>query len=357
MRPKMRSLYPACIVSILILCGFIPGTLLWGKDRKAPGGKQLASVDGIAITETQARMDGAEELESLELQKLRSKASFAQNEHQILEQAMERLVEEQLIKAEAAKRGITEEELLAKELPLNSSEATSDEIDNFYTANKQRINKPKEEVAPQIGIYLKQQKENDAREAFLKKLENEHKVIRLLQPLRFNVNASERPSLGPAAAPVVLVLFSDYQCPYCKRFSGTLKEVRKQYGDRIRIVFRQFPLTSIHPNAQRAAEAALCAAAQNRFEEMHDSLLQNQNALQEGNLKSRADKLGLDTNAFNACLASARNAALIHEDLRAAASAGVEGTPALFINGRYLNGAQPFEEIAAIIDEELKNRK
>jgi protein-disulfide isomerase len=354
---RMKSIYPAIVVSILIICGFIQGNPLEGKDKKTSGSKQLASIDGIAITETQARMDGAEELESLELQMLRSKASFARSEHQILEQAMERLLEEKLIKAEAAKRGITEEELLAKELPQKSHEATSDEIDAFYTANKQRINKPKEEVAPQIRKYLQQQKEMEARGDFLKRLESEHKVIRLLEPLRYDVNASERPFLGPVAAPVVIVMFSDYQCPYCKSFNVTLKEVRKSYGDRVRIIFRQFPLKSIHPNAQRAAEAALCAAAQNRFEEMHDSLLQSQNALQEENLKNRATKLGLDSKAFNACLASPRNGTLIHEDLRAAAGAGVEGTPALFINGRYLNGVRPYEEVAEIIDEELKAKK
>lgn len=354
----MRSFPSIAVAATLIIVGFLQADMLLpGKERAVPGSKKLASVDGTAITETQARMDGAEDLESLEFQMLRSKAAFERKEHQILEAAMERLVEKKLIKEEAAKRGIPEEELLDKEVDRKIPEVTGMEIDNFYAANKQHIQKSKDEIAPEISKFIKQQKTIDARKAFLKRLEKEHKVVRFLQPLRYKVDAPGRPSLGPASAPVVIVAFTDYQCPYCKRYNAPLKEIRKRYGDKVRMVFRQFPLTSIHPYARRASEAALCAAAQNRFEAMHDSLLGSQSSLQEENLRNRANKLGLDMNAFNSCFASSRNGVLVQEDLRAAASSGVEGTPALFINGRYLNGVYPLEEIASIIDEELKNKK
>jgi predicted DsbA family dithiol-disulfide isomerase len=354
----MRSLFITAAISTVMIAVFFPSPpLLRGKERHASDHKRLASIDGVPITETQVRMEGAADLDSLELQRLRAKAVFARNEHQILEQALERLVEDRLLRTEAARRGITKEELLAKELQQKSQEPTSEEIDAFYEANSQRISKPKEQVAPQIGKYLKQQKESDAKEAFLKRLEKDHQVIRSFEPLRFDVNAAGRPSLGPVSAPVVLVVFSDFQCPYCKSFSVTLKEVLKQYGDKVRLVFRQFPLTSIHSDAQRAANASLCAAAQNRFWEMHDLLFQSQNNLKEQDLRSGAEKLGLDTAAFNACLASTSYGALIREDLRAGAAAGADGTPTLFINGRYLNGVHPYEELAAIIDEELKNKR
>ncbi len=346
------------MAAILLFAGLSSSdAVLWGKERKNPGGKPLASVNGVPITETQARMDGAADLDSLELQMLRSKATLARNEHEILEQAVEHLIEQRLIEAEAAKRGISKDELLAKEIQQNTRDVTPEEIDAFYNANKQRIKKPKEEVAAQIGNFLKEQRAGNAREAFLKKLEKQHQVTRSLEPLRSDVDATGRPSVGPAKAPIVLVLFLDYQCPYCKGFEPTIKEVLKRYGDKVRLVYRQFPLTSIHPYAQRAAEAVLCAAAQNHFSEMHASLIQNQSSLQEENIRGRASKLGLDANAFNTCLSTARYGAMIHEDLRAAAIAGVEGTPTLYINGRYVNGVRPYEEVAAIIDEELAKKK
>jgi protein-disulfide isomerase len=293
-------------------------------------------------------------LESLDLKIAKTKATFAMNEHQILGDAVERLIEEKLLQAEATRQGISKDELLAKEIKQKVQEPTKEENDAFYEENQQRINKPKEEIAAKISEFLKKQQEGDLRQAFIEKLEKDHKVARSFEPLRFSVDAKGSPSLGPATAPVVLVLFSDFQCPYCRGMSTTFKEVSKKYGDKVRLVFRQFPLTNIHPFAQGAAEASLCAAAQSRFWEMHDLLFQNQKSLSVKDLKSYAEKLGLDTAAFNACVDSKRFAPQVREDLRAGASAGTDGTPALYINGRFLNGNRPFEQIAEIVDEELQ---
>jgi predicted DsbA family dithiol-disulfide isomerase len=359
-RCKMRVLSRTMLVVIILLIGsggFPAQKRSRGKEQKPSGMKKMASVDGVAITETQARMEGAADLDSLELQVLRSKATAARNEHDILENALERLIQEMLLRSEAQKRGLSKEELLTREIQPNITEPTAEEIDAFYTENKQRIGKPKEQVLPQISKLLKQRKESELREAFFSRLEKEHQVVRNFEPLRYTVDSSSRPSLGPASAPVQLVLFSDFQCPYCKRFNVTVKEVLKKYGDKVHLVFRQFPLTNIHANAQKAAEASLCAQAQGHFWEMHDLLLQNQGNLRDVELKERANRLGLDLAAFNSCLDSARYGGQIQEDIRAGASAGVEGTPALFINGRFLYGSRPFEDVAAVIDEELKSKK
>jgi protein-disulfide isomerase len=338
----------------LFLSGWLFGAqILLGQESQNAGGKKLAAVDDMVITETQARATGAAELDALELQILKSKAGFARSEHQILEKALNKLIEEKLLQAEADKRGITRDELVAKELP-QPQEPTNEEIEGFYEANKGRINKPKEDVATQISRYLKQQKENAAREKLLKQLEKEHHVTRYMEPLRFEVNADKLPSQGSSSAPVTLVIFSDFQCPYCRSFSTTIKKVVDQYKDKVRLVFRQYPLTNIHPQAQKAAEASLCAAAQGHFWEMHDLLFQNQANLKDEDLKSRADKLGLDAPAFNQCLDLSRSAALVMEDVRAGAKAGVEGTPAFFINGRFFSGNYPYEEITELIDEELQ---
>jgi predicted DsbA family dithiol-disulfide isomerase len=356
----MKFLFRAIPLFLIIpaLPGFLPAQKASGaQQKKPPAIKSMATIDGVPITETQARMEGAQALDSLELQMLKTKALAARNEHEILEKSIERIIEDKLLRAEAEKRGISKEELLAREVQQKIAEPTAGEVDAFYEENKQRIGKPKEEVAATIGKYLKREQERDITEALLQKLEKEHRVIRLLEPLRYNVVASGRPSLGPDSAPVLLVLFSDFQCPYCKRFNGTMKEVLKKYGDRVHMVFRQFPLNEIHPDAQKAAEASLCAEAQGHFWEMHDLLFQNQNNLRDQELKDRASKLGLDVTAFNGCMDSSRKGNIVYEDLRAGAAVGVEGTPALFINGRFLYGSRSFEEVAAIIDEELKAKK
>jgi predicted DsbA family dithiol-disulfide isomerase len=328
---------------------------LHGKEQKVAG-KSLASVNGAAITEAQVLKESTDDLDSLELQKLRSEAGFARKRHDILEQSLNRLVEGKLLKAEAAKRGITEAELIESEITKLVKEPTNEQIDAFYEGNKDNIRKPKEQVVEKIRQYLRNDQKNDIREAFLKKLEKEHRVARSLEPLRFKVSTQGCPSKGPAAAPVTLVLFSDFQCPYCRDFNLTIEDILKKYGDKVRLVFRQLPLTNIHANAQRAAAASLCAAAQNHFWEMHDNLFRHQDKLAEENIKGWAKDLNLDANAFSSCLGSERIRTTIKDDVRAGSMAGADGTPTLFINGRYLGGARSFEEIAAVIDEELPRK-
>jgi protein-disulfide isomerase len=356
----MRFPFRPVALFVLIIAG--SGCLSAQKPAKkhaadSTASKKLATVDGLAITEGEARVEGASSLESLELQVLKEKAEAAQKEQDILEGAVERLIEDKLLQAEAAKAGISKEELLSREVEKKVKEPTAEEVDAFYNENKQRINRPKEQALPLISRYLRGVQEKNLKGNFLAQLEKEHNVVRLIEPLRFNVSASGRPSIGSASAPVLLVVFSDFQCPYCKRFSSTIKEVLKQYGNKVHLVFRQFPLTDIHPNARQAAEASLCANAQGRFWEMHDLLFADQSNLKDEDLKSRASKLGLDTAAFNACLDSKRYNAQIEEDQRAAAAAGVDGTPALFVNGRFLYGSRPFEDVAEIIDQELGGKK
>jgi protein-disulfide isomerase len=168
------------------------------------------------------------------------------------------------------------------------------------------------------------------------------------------VSADDDPGIGPESAPVLIVEFSDFQCGYCARFANeTLDQILDTYGNRIRLVFRDFPLISIHPNAQKAAEATQCAHEQDKYWEYHDLLFQNQQALDVDNLKEYAQRLGLDTAAFNECLDSGRYATEVQSDLADGQSYGVRGTPTFFINGRVLRGAQPFSAFQTMIEEAL----
>ena len=134
----------------------------------------------------------------------------------------------------------------------------------------------------------------------------------------------------------------------------TLKRVRETYGDRVRIVWKDFPLTAIHPQAFRAAEAGQCAREQGKFWEYHDRLFANQQTLDVEFLKKYAADTGLDAAKFSACMDTAKYGDRVQEQMGIGARLGVESTPTTFINGRLVSGAQPYEVFAAIIDEELE---
>lgn len=171
-----------------------------------------------------------------------------------------------------------------------------------------------------------------------------------------DVSADDDAVKGNANAPVTIIEFSDYECPFCERhFQETYPQLLKEYVDtgKIKLVFRDFPLSSIHPNAQKAAEAAECAGEQSKYWQMHDKLYSNQDALDVESLKKYAKELGLNTAAFNTCLDSGKMADEVAKDFADGQDAGVTGTPGFFINGRFLAGAYPFETFKKIIDEEL----
>jgi protein-disulfide isomerase len=172
-----------------------------------------------------------------------------------------------------------------------------------------------------------------------------------------SVSADDDPGLGPTDAGVLIVEFSDFQCFYCARFATeTLGQILNTYGDSVRLVYRDFPLTSIHAQAQKAAEAAQCAHEGGKYWEYHDLLFENQQALDIVNLKAYAEEVGLDTEAFDDCLDSGRFASEVAKDLTDGQVYGVTATPTFFINGRLVRGAQPFSVFQALIEEELAKR-
>lgn len=173
-------------------------------------------------------------------------------------------------------------------------------------------------------------------------------------PLAGSVGVGNRPSRGPLDTSVTIQEFSDFQCPFCKTFvDQTLPLVLSTYGDRVRLVYRDFPISSLHPQAAKAAEAAQCAFEQGRFWEYHDRLFQNQGALDVPNLKMHAAAIGLDATRFIECLDSGKNADRVQADFDEGRKAGVTGTPTFFINGRKLVGAQSFATFQKLVDEEL----
>jgi protein-disulfide isomerase len=168
-------------------------------------------------------------------------------------------------------------------------------------------------------------------------------------------NASDDdPFWGPEDAAVIIEEFADFECPFCGRHAAeTLPQIKEAYGDRVRYIYRDFPLTNMHQFAQKAAEASQCAHEQGQFWEYHDLLFENQGALAVPNLKAYAEQVGADTEEFNDCLDSGKNAPEVLLDLQDGQQAGVSGTPAFLINDLLLSGAQPFEQFQVVIDQAL----
>jgi protein-disulfide isomerase len=358
----MKSFWKLAVFSILtgvLFAGCVSefrgnsgaGNTFGSKKRNVP-----AAINNVAVTESEIRSEAADELQAMELKKLREAAAYARSEREVMMTAMERVIEEKLLALEAAKQGISKEQLIDREILRKVEEPSEEEIDRVYELNRTRVNRPKEDVADQIKSFLREMSEKEIRDVFIGQLEQKHKVVRNLEPYRFDVKTVGHPSLGPNAAPVKLVLFSDFDCPYCLDYGVTLMEIVRNYGDRVQLVFRQFPLTNIHPNAQRAAEASLCARDQGRFWEAHDILFENQRRLTEENILKQMASLNIDNEKFRECLTSGRHAPAVRDDIRAAAAAGADSTPTLFINGISLRGGQPYDAIADAINKELTAR-
>jgi protein-disulfide isomerase len=286
---------------------------------------------------------------------VRPKLIEIENEkYEALREGLDELVAEELEKQEAKARGVTVDDLQRQEIGAKVAAPTDDEIQKVYDENKAQLGgQTLEQIKPRIVEYLKQQKTDQRRAAFIEELKKKYKTSVALRPPVIDIGTAGRPERGGGAkAPVTIVEFSDYQCPFCSRAEGTVDQVMKTYGDKVRLVYRDFPLP-MHPQARPAAEAANCANAQGKFWEYHAKLFANQSALGEDKLKEYAKDLGLDPAKFDQCLATKPFKGAIDKDIADASKVGVTGTPAFFINGRMLSGAQPFDKFKEVIDEEL----
>ncbi len=174
------------------------------------------------------------------------------------------------------------------------------------------------------------------------------------QIVRYQVSVDDDPSLGPDDAPITIIEFSDYQCPYCRRWAEQVeKQLLEAYGDKIRFVYRDFPLTQIHDQAFAAAEAANCAGEQGKYWEYHDALFAQKYGLGQDAYLQYAQDIGLDVDQFAECLKTHRYKDEVQADLDEAMQIGVRSTPTFFINGIAVVGAQPLEVFQSLIDKEL----
>jgi protein-disulfide isomerase len=283
-------------------------------------------------------------------------ASLEEKIYALKQRELDTLIGERLLEQEAVKRGVPQATLLDKEVTGKVSLVTEADVEKFYHANKSSLGEDGPAIRQQIRSYLQQQRLTAQRNQFVNSLRSNAKVqVMLPPPLVHQVEVRLDGDLvrGASDGVVSIVEFSDYHCPFCKQVQPTLSELLAKYPDRVRFLFRDFPLERLHPQAFRAAEAARCARDQGKFWEYHDILFEEAPKAEENDLKRYATQVGLDREKFTSCLFQNVHHQAVQQDLDEGSRLGLDGTPAFFVNGRFLSGAQPLEEFVRVIDEEL----
>jgi protein-disulfide isomerase len=318
----------------------------------------LGLAPGVGVAETVATV-GTKTIDRADVEKaVRAQLVEVENErYQALKTGLDQLIAEALYAQEAKARGVTVEQFQQTEIIDKVTQPTDAEITKIYDENKEQLNNaPLEQVKGQIVEYLQRKAVQARRDAVVEELKKKYPTKVALKPPVVEVSLGSTPPKGSPTAPVTIIEFSDYQCPFCKRVEPTVQEVLKAYGpDKVRFAYRNFPLP-FHSDARPAAEAAGCAAEQGKFWEYHEKLMAAKD-LSADNLKKLAGEVGVDQKQFDGCVAAQKFKDAIEKDVEAGEAAGVNGTPAFFINGRMLDGAQPFEKFKEVIDEELASAK
>jgi len=265
---------------------------------------------------------------------------------------LDAVIGQKVLEKAAGARKLSTEDFLQQEVDSKIPEPSAQEVEGFYWGQRQRFTQPLDQVRDQVVQALKAAKIQDVRQVFLRKLRDQSSVRILLEPPRLAVRLGNASRKGSPTAPVTIVEFSDFQCPYCKRSQIVLKELATSYGDKVSFVFKDLPLPGLHPEAENAAMAARCAGEQGKYWEYHEALFAAPQ-LQPETYGEVAHSVGIDTAKLKACLDSRRFEAEVQADVAEASSLGIQSTPTFLVNGVLLPGAQPVEAFKKLIDAEL----
>jgi protein-disulfide isomerase len=284
---------------------------------------------------------------------LQKRPKLARAYYDLRHGALEEMVLDRLVTDAAKKAKVPEDTWIQAEIEKRTTKPSALEIKTFFETRLLPEN-PSADLAnegPRIRSYLMQQRGQEALHKLISELREAAQVKLEIPAPRVPIGGTG-PSKGLATAPITVVEFSDYECPYCQRQEDSLKQLLQAYPSQVRLVVRDFPL-DMHPDARRAARAAVCADQQGRFWEMHDRMFQDPRGLDDEGLLRSAKELGLDVARFEKCTQAPETEQAVAQSQRDGEEAGVDGTPALFMNGRPLTGAVGFDELKALVDEEL----
>jgi protein-disulfide isomerase len=304
----------------------------------------VAVVNGQPITAAEVEERTAPSLLPLRQQEfdVRSKAAVA-------------IAFERLQAAEAKRRGVSVEELMRIEVTDKIAPPAPERVEQMLRALRPTLSSDPAEARKQVVEALMTPAIEERQAAFQRELLAAAKYELRLAPPRVKIPvAAADPQQGRAEAPVTIVEFSDFECPYCGRSQETLRAVQKEYGERLRVIFKQFPLEEIHEHARVAAEAALCAQEQGKFWPLHDWMFANVQKLSRDEIVAAAKTLGLAEERMGQCLDQHARGKDVDADVALGQQIGVRGTPAFFVNGRLLTGALSVADFKDVIDDELR---
>jgi protein-disulfide isomerase len=303
------------------------------------GKEVIAEVNGQKIV-----MSDLEQSEGGKLLQARSSYYDAQRK------ALDDLIDQNLLEQQAKKEGLTVDQLLDREV---RSKLPADPTDDQLKVSYEIVDtdQPFDAVRSKILDHIRETRFNKAKAAYLVKLRTQSNILITLQPPSANVNLANSILQGSPNAQVVLVEFADYQCPYCQKVHPDIAKLKQEFGDKLSIAFKDFPLP-MHPYAEKAAEAARCAGAQGKFWEYHDALF-TEKKLEVPQLKEQAVAMHLDTAAFDKCLDSGEQAAVIQKDYAEGKKLGITGTPSFFVNGHYFSGAANYTMLRDMVHQQL----
>ena len=287
-------------------------------------------------------------------------ATLDEQIYQMQRQTIEGLINERLLTQEATRRGISAAELFDAEVARKTGAVSDAAVEAFYQANESRLPIQEADLRERIRLHLHSQKLSARQSAFFGELRTRANVkIRLKPPAVFRaaLNLDRAPIKGRPDAPVTIVKFEDFHCPFCKEAQHTLAQLLSKYQDRVKLAHKDFPFDELRPAARAGHVAARCAGEQRKFWPYHDLLYANAPKAAPEDLRNYAQATGLDMANFEQCLATGRFVAAVEKDVAEGKRAGVTGTPAFYINGRMLAGAQPIESFVELIEEELAQRR
>jgi len=309
--------------------------------RSAAGDAVLVEIDGAKFT-----------LADFEAKRPNGLFQARNNFYEAERKALDEFVSDYLLIRQAQKEGVTVPELLERHASNGKFVPPSEETLRVYYEGVDTT-EPFEAVRDKIIEAIRTRRIAKAKSAYLQSLRKEAKIQFLLSPPRAPISTKDTPVRGNAAAPVRIVEYADYECPYCQQIQPVLDKLLADYQGKISLSFKDFPLP-MHSNAQKAGEAAHCAQAQGKYWEFHD-LLFSTRQLESGKMKEAARSLKLDAAKFDQCLDSGAQSEVVKAQFEEAQALGLPGTPAFFVNGRLINpnGSLSYDTLRQLIEEEL----
>jgi protein-disulfide isomerase len=355
MRMLLRVVVPSvAAASLLVLAGCGGAAVGSGSQSGGSGSVLPDTVDSEVLgvlNGEEITLDDLTDRDISQLAQLRT--DYYTETHALLEQGAVRAAREQLLLAAAAEKGMTLNQFYTNEIGI--PEVSDEELQYIYDQNRGQFGgRSLDEIGTQLRRQIANQKLAQMIEATGSQFLREAEWDLTVPAYRVAIETADHATLGPDSAPVELVIFSCFECPFCRRFDGAIHQLREDetLASQVKLVFRHFPLRNMHPMAQKAHEAAVCAEDQGQFWEFHDALWADENISLDG-LEQHARLLGLDTEEFAQCLNSGSSYERVQTDLDAALALGQTGTPAVFANGRYIGGAISFEQLVAEIEREI----